>query len=130
MLIVAAAALHDGHRRVLVQRRPAGHPLAGLWEFPGGKIEPGETPEQALVRELAEELGIDVACDDLQPFSFTSATTGVSELLLLLFNCNRWSGDPVPIHADQLAWVDIADLGLLDMPPADNPLVEALQSRV
>ena len=114
---------------MLVQRRPEGRSLAGLWEFPGGKVERGETPQRALVRELLEELDITVSASEVVPFSFATGELGADHLLLLLFTCRRWTGDPVAIHADELAWVPIAALGDLTMPPADRPLVMALQSR-
>jgi 8-oxo-dGTP diphosphatase len=126
-LLVAAAALVDAEGRVLVQRRPAGGPHAGLWEFPGGKVEPGETPADALARELAEELGIAVAPGDCAPAAFAwEGRDGARPLLLLLFRCRRWRGTPRALHADALAWHPPAALETLAMPPADRPLVAAL----
>lgn len=127
LLIVVAAAMIDREGRVLVQQRPPGKPMAGLWEFPGGKIEPGETPEAALARELHEELGIAVTPGHLVPASFASEGLGGRHLLLLLFTLRRWRGDPEPHHASALRWVYPAELRGLAMPPADVPLVDALE---
>ena len=123
---VVAVALIDADARVLVQRRPAGRPMAGLWEFPGGKIEPGETPEGALVRELREELGIAVAPEDMKPLTFASEPIASGHLVLLLYACRRWQGDPAPCHAEAVAWHDVDGLRRLAMPPADGPLIEVL----
>jgi len=129
-MIVVAAALADGRGRVLLQRRPPGRAMAGLWEFPGGKIEPGERPEAALVRELAEELGIAVEAEALSPAAFASADAADGSgrsMLLLLYLCRRWAGEPRALHADALLWVEPGEMPRLPMPPADVPLVEALQ---
>ncbi|MDF0488658.1 (deoxy)nucleoside triphosphate pyrophosphohydrolase [Sphingomonas sp. H39-1-10] len=128
ILLVVAAALTDPHGRILVQRRSAGRAMAGLWEFPGGKVESGEAPEAALVRELAEELGVAVAAADLTALAFATAPIGERTLLLLLYRCERWSGAPRPIDADALDWRRPAALRDLAMPPADLPLVEALDA--
>ncbi len=128
MLMVVAAALVDGDGRVLVQQRPAGKPMAGLWEFPGGKVEPGETPEAALIRELAEELGIDVAANCLAPAAFASEALGARHLLLLLYVCRKWQGTPRAHAATALRWVRPAELFALDMPPADRPLIGLLDA--
>ena len=129
-LFVAAAALIDAQGRVLVQQRPAGTSLAGLWEFPGGKLEPGEAPAAALVRELAEELAIGVSPADLEPVGFADAplpaTNGSRRLILLLYLLRRWEGAPQPLAAAALAWHPPAALDGLAMPPADRPLVAAL----
>ena len=125
---VVAAALIDPTGRVLVQQRPPGKQMAGLWEFPGGKIEPGETPEAALVRELHEELGIAVAERDLAPLTFASETLGDRHLLLLLYVCRVWRGDPVALDAVALSWALPADLRALAMPPADAPFIAALEA--
>lgn len=127
LLLVVAAALIDGEGRVLVQQRPPGKSMAGLWEFPGGKVESGERPEEAVVRELSEELGIVMNEGDLIPGPFVSEPLGESHLLLLLYLCRRWTGDPVAYHATQIAWHPVTDLGALAMPPADIPLVAALK---
>ena len=124
---VVAAALIDPTGRVLVQQRPPGKQMAGLWEFPGGKIEPGETPEAALVRELHEELGIAVAERDLAPLTFASETLGDRHLLLLLYVCRVWRHDPVALDAVALSWALPADLRALAMPPADAPFIAALE---
>lgn len=129
ILPVVAAALVDADGRILMQRRPAGKAHAGLWEFPGGKIEPGETPEQALAREMEEELGIVVAVADFAPLAFASVPAGARTLLLLLYVCERWGGAPQPLEADALTWRRPAALRDLAMPPADLPLVAALEAR-
>lgn len=113
----------DSEGRVLVQQRPPGTAMAGLWEFPGGKIEPGETPEIALVRELHEELGITVAPGDCVPMTFASAGLGSKHLLLLLFRCRMWQGEPRALHASVLRWASLEALYDLPMPPADLPLL-------
>lgn len=130
LLPVVAAALVDADGRVLVQQRPAGKSLAGLWEFPGGKIEPEETPEQALVRELAEELGIatDAAC--LAPATFASAPLGDSHLVMLVYVCRKWRGIPRAVEGGALRWVRPAELYGLDMPPADRPLIGLLDALI
>lgn len=125
-MMVVAAALIDGAGRVLVQQRPAGKALAGLWEYPGGKIEPGETPETALVRELAEELGIMVVPADLVPVTFATGPAGAREMILLLYACRRWAGEPQMLDAAALAWCDIAALRALPMPPADVRFADAI----
>ncbi len=127
---VAAAALVDGQGRVLLAERPAGKPLAGLWEFPGGKIDPGETPEAALVRELHEELGMDVAAADLEPLAFASHPLAAGHLVLLLYLVRRWTGEAQPRIGQRLDWVTIAGMAALAMPPADGPLVSALGERL
>ena len=127
---VVAVALIDREGRVLVQRRPAGKMLAGLWEFPGGKIEPGETPEAALVRELAEELGIVVDPAHLAPAAFASAPLAGRHLLLLLYICRDWAGTPRPLDAEELLWCRPAELHGLAMPPADLPLIAPLEALV
>lgn len=126
LLLVTAAALVAENGQVLLQQRSAHRSMAGLWEFPGGKIESGETPEQALARELAEELGIIVTEDALVPAAFASAPLGESRLLLLLYLVRRWEGEPQPLDAAALRWVTVDDMRDLPMPPADVPLVEAL----
>jgi 8-oxo-dGTP diphosphatase len=126
-LLVVAVAMVDGEGRVLVQQRPPGKPMAGLWEFPGGKVEPGEVPEAALARELAEELGIDVTVEALIPAAFASEGLGGRHLLLLLYTARQWTGTPEPRHASALQWVRPAEMRVLAMPPADVPLVDALE---
>lgn len=124
---VVAAALLDEHGRVLIQRRPAGTALAGLWEFPGGKVEAGESPEQALIRELDEELGIAVAVDSLVPVAFASHRLDARRhMILLLFRCRDWRGAPRALAAAELRWSPVADLHGFAMPPADDVLVAAL----
>lgn len=120
---VVAALLVDSAGRVLVQQRPEGTAMAGLWEFPGGKLEPGETPEAALVRELHEELGIRVDPGDCVPMTFASAALGARHLVLLLFRCQNWRGEPRALHASALRWAAVGELYELPMPPADLPLL-------
>ena len=130
LLPVVAAALVDGDGRVLLQQRPQGKALAGLWEFPGGKIEPGESPEAALVRELAEELGISVAQSCLAPATFASAPVLDRHLLLLLFICRKWEGIPRAIEAPALGWYRPIEMHALAMPPADRPLIGLLEALI
>ncbi len=127
VLLVAACALVDPENRVLLARRPEGKPLAGLWEFPGGKVNPGETPEAALIRELKEELAIDVATACLGPFTFASHTYEKFHLLMPLFLCRRWQGQVTAVEGQALAWVKPARLGDYEVPPADIPLVAMLR---
>lgn len=127
LIIVSAAALIHSDGRVLVQRRPPGSELAGLWEFPGGKLEHGENPETALIRELEEELGIVVDQTSLVPACFASDPLGSRHLLLLLFICRRWAGTPRPLQAAELTWLPLSDLRSLDMPRADRPLIRILE---
>jgi 8-oxo-dGTP diphosphatase len=127
ILLVAACALVDADGRVLLAKRPPGKPLAGLWEFPGGKIEPGETPEGALIRELKEELDIDVAAKCLAPLSFASHSYPEFHLLMPLFVCRRWDGDIAPQQGQELAWVRAQKLADYATPPADEPLKVVLR---
>jgi 8-oxo-dGTP diphosphatase len=126
ILLVAACALVDPDGRVLLARRPPGRPLAGLWEFPGGKVEPGETPEAALIRELKEELDIEVPAKCLAPLSFASHSYPEFHLLMPLYVCRRWKGDIAPLQGQQLAWVRAQKLADYAMPPADEPLKAVL----
>lgn len=128
LLPVVAALLVNAQGEVLVQQRPAGKPMAGLWEFPGGKLEAGESPEKALSRELAEELGISVAPSALVPMTFASAPLDVRHLLLLLFACREWQGEPRALHASGLQWIRPAALDGLAMPPADIPLLPLIRA--
>jgi 8-oxo-dGTP diphosphatase len=123
---VSAVALIDPDRRVLIARRPEGKPLAGLWEFPGGKIETGETPEDALIRELAEELGITVRPACLAPLTFVSFRYDDFHLLMLLYVCRRWEGIVTPREGQTLKWVRPERLREYPMPPADEPLIPHL----
>lgn len=129
-LVVVAAALVDHDGRILIQQRPEGTAMAGLWEFPGGKLEPGETPERALIRELAEELAIDVDQACLAPACFASDRIGDRHLLLLLYVCRKWRGTPVAQHASALRWVRPVELHAVAMPPADKPLIGLLGALV
>ena len=133
MLLVSAVALIDRDGRVLLAQRPEGKAMAGLWEFPGGKIEPGETPETALIRELDEELGINTAASCLAPLNFASHSYSASDnraafhLLMMLYVCRRWQGRPQPIEGGALKWVRPQQLRDYPMPEADIPLIAALQ---
>jgi 8-oxo-dGTP diphosphatase len=127
MKLVAAVALVDLDGRVLIARRPPGKPMAGLWEFPGGKVHEGETPEAALVRELREELGIDTARSCLAPFTFASHRYERFHLLMPLYLCRRWLGTPTPREGQELAWVKANRLADYPMPPADVPLIAMLR---
>ncbi|NRD88922.1 8-oxo-dGTP diphosphatase MutT [Sphingopyxis sp. BSNA05] len=125
-MFVVAAALVDRNGRILVQKRPEGKPMAGLWEFPGGKVERGETPETALVRELKEELGIDVDEADLEPVAFASEALGDRHLILLLYKSRTWAGDVRNAESQDVQWLEIDVIRELPMPPADGPLVQKL----
>ena len=127
IVLVAAVALVDPDGRVLLAERPAGKSMAGLWEFPGGKVNTGETPEAALIRELAEELGIDVTASCLAPFTFASHTYRDFHLLMPRYVCRKWSGTPTAREGQRLAWVRPARLADYPMPPADAPLVASLR---
>lgn len=128
LVLVAAAALFDREGRVLLAQRPDGKPMAGLWEFPGGKLEPGEPPETALVRELREELGIMVREESLKPLNFASFSYPDFHLLMPLFACREWSGDLIPLEKQKISWVKVTDLKRYDAPSADIPLFEHLAS--
>lgn len=127
IVLVAAVALIDSDGRVLLAQRPEGKHLAGLWEFPGGKLAPGETPEQALVRELAEELGIQTDIRCLAPLTFASHAYPDFHLLMPLYICRVWQGIVRPCEGQRLAWVRMADMADYPMPPADLPLVAMLR---
>lgn len=128
LLLVAAAALLDGEGRVLLAQRPEGKNLAGLWEFPGGKVEAGERPEDALVRELHEELGIKVDSSHLRPLAFASHGYDEMHLLMPVWLCDQWQGTPSAREGQKLAWVATERLGEYPMPPADIPLIATIQS--
>jgi 8-oxo-dGTP diphosphatase len=129
-LLVAACALIDTDGRILICKRPAGKQLAGLWEFPGGKVEPGETPEQCLIRELDEELGIKVAQACLAPFVFASHAYESFHLLMPLYLCRRWEGFVTAKEHEALAWVRADQMQDYPMPPADAPLVAWLRDLI
>lgn len=127
LVLVAAAALIDSDGRILLAERPAGKSMAGLWEFPGGKVESGERPEQCLIRELKEELGITVKEDCLAPFAFASHDYGDFHLLMPLFLCRRWEGIVQPQEGQRISWVRTKDLGTYQVPPADVSLIAQLR---
>ena len=126
IVLVAACALVDADGRVLIAERPAGRTMAGLWEFPGGKIEPGERPEETLIRELEEELGIVVREPCLAPLTFASHTYPDFHLLMPLYVCRRWEGFVRSREGQALKWVRPRDLRQYPMPPADEPLIPPL----
>jgi 8-oxo-dGTP diphosphatase len=126
LLLVVSCALVDEDRRVLIAQRPVGKALAGLWEFPGGKLDPGERPEEALIRELKEELGIDVKEACLAPLTFASHAYPDFHLLMPLYICRRWEGVVASREGQALKWVRPAKLRDYPMPPADEPLIPAL----
>ena len=126
-LLVAAIALIDLKGRVLVAQRPEGKAMAGLWEFPGGKVESGEIPEAALIREVQEELGIDITASCLSPFAFASHTYETFHLLMPLYLCRKWEGMMHPREGQALKWVEPKALRDYPMPPADVPLVAMLR---
>lgn len=130
LLLVAACALIDADGRVLLTKRPPGRPLEGLWEFPGGKVEPGETPEAALVRELEEELAIKVAPKCLAPFTFASHAYEEFHLLMPLYVCRRWDGEIRAQLGQEVAWVRANRLADYAMPPADEPLKAMLRDLI
>ncbi|MGP1397430.1 MAG: (deoxy)nucleoside triphosphate pyrophosphohydrolase [Inquilinaceae bacterium] len=127
VVLVVAVALVDGDGRVLLAQRPAGKAMAGLWEFPGGKVHPGETPEAALIRELREELALDTQESCLAPFTFASHRYDRFHLLMPLYLCRVWHGVPAPQEGQALAWVRPSRMGDYPMPPADKPLVAMLR---
>lgn len=127
VILVVAVAMVDHDGRVLLAQRPAGKKMAGLWEFPGGKVETGERPETALVRELKEELGIDTSASCLAPLTFASHGYDDFHLLMPLYVCRVWQGFPVAQEGQQLAWVKPADFENYPMPPADIPLIPVLR---
>ena len=126
-ILVSAVALIDRDGRVLLAQRPTGKSMAGLWEFPGGKVEPGETPEHALIRELEEELGINTWASCLAPLTFASHTYEDFHLLMPLFACRKWEGIPQPREGQTLKWVLPRDFKDYPMPPADIPLIPILR---
>lgn len=126
IVTVAACALIDADGRVLLARRPEGKSMAGLWEFPGGKVEPGETPEETVIRELAEELQIETKVDCLAPLTFASHGYPEFHLLMPLFVCRRFWGTPRPAEGQTLRWVRPREMRSFPMPPADEPLIPFL----
>jgi 8-oxo-dGTP diphosphatase len=130
VLLVAACALCDADGRILIARRPEGKAMAGLWEFPGGKVEANETPEQAIVRELREELGIEPCETCLQPFAFASHPYETFHLVMPLFICRRWDGFVAPQEGQEIAWVRKDKLASYALAPADKPLAAELRDRL
>lgn len=126
-VLVSAVALVDPDGRILIAQRPEGKSMAGLWEFPGGKVEVGETPEAALIRELREELGIDTWASCLAPLTFASHTYDDFHLLMPLFACRKWEGTPIAQEGQALKWVFVRELRDYPMPPADIPLIPILR---
>jgi len=126
LVLVVACALVDADGRVLIAQRPEGKTLAGLWEFPGGKLEPGETLEAALIRELKEELAIDTETACLAPLTFASHAYEEFDLLMPLYVCRKWTGTPRAIEHQAIRWVRAGELRTFDMPPADEPLIAHL----
>ena len=127
IILVAAVALFDKDGRVLIAQRPEGKSMAGLWEFPGGKVEGGETPEAALIRELREELAVDTVESCLAPFTFASHAYEDFHLLMPLYVCRKWEGQVTPMENQQIKWVMPMRLGDYPMPPADKPLIAMLR---
>ena len=127
IVLVVAVALIDPDGRVLLAQRPEGRAMAGLWEFPGGKVEPGEAPEAALIRELREELAVGTWDSCLAPLTFASHAYDDFHLLMPLYACRRWAGTPRPVEGQALAWVRPRDMGGYPMPPADLPLIPVLR---
>ena len=128
LVLVAACALVDTDARVLIAQRPAGRPMAGLWEFPGGKLDAGERPEDTLIRELKEELGIAVEENCLAPLAFASHTYPDFHLVMPLYLCRNWQGTVTPLEGQKLAWVRPNRLRDYPMPPADEPLIAHLMA--
>jgi 8-oxo-dGTP diphosphatase len=126
LLLVVACALVDADNRVLIAQRPEGKQLAGLWEFPGGKLDPGERPEDALIRELAEELSITVKAPCLAPLTFASHAYDDFHLLMPLYVCRKWEGNVIPTEGQAVKWARARDLRNYAMPPADAPLIAPL----
>jgi 8-oxo-dGTP diphosphatase len=126
LVLVAACVFVDEAGAVLITKRPEGKPFAGLWEFPGGKVETGETPEHALVRELKEELGVDIAPDSLSPLTFVSHDYPAFHLVMPIYVCRHWQGVMAANEGQELAWVKPEALSAYAMPPADEPLKETL----
>lgn len=130
LVLVAACALINSQGEVLIAQRPEGKTLAGLWEFPGGKVEPGERPEACLVRELQEELGLSVRHDDLMPLTFASHAYDDFHLMMPLWSCRRWQGTPEGREGQALKWVAPATLYDWPMPPADLPLIAPIIAHI
>jgi 8-oxo-dGTP diphosphatase len=126
-VLVSAIALVDADKRVLLAQRPEGKSMAGMWEFPGGKVEPGETPEATIIREIKEELGVTLCDHCFAPVTFVSHTYENFHLLMMLYIARRWEGIPQSLEGQQLAWKRVHEMDAMPMPPADIPLVAALR---
>ena len=130
IVLVAAVVLVDADNKILLAKRPAGKSMAGLWEFPGGKVKEGETPEFALARELHEELAIETRECCFTPLGFASHSYDDFHLMMPLYACRMWQGNPQPVEGQELTWVNKMDLAKYDMPPADIPLIHQIQDRL
>ncbi len=130
ILLVSAAVLVDGDNRILLARRPQGKHLGGLWEFPGGKLQAGETPEDAVIRELKEELNVHTQAKCLHPLTFASHAYADFHLMMPLYICRKWSGQAEPLEGQELVWVKPVQLRDYPMPPADAPLISAIQDQL
>ena len=130
IILVVACALVDTDRRILMAQRPVGKSMAGLWEYPGGKVEHGETPEEALIRELKEELSINVSASCLAPLSFASHRYEAFHLLMPLYVCRKWEGFVAPAEGQKIGWFSLNELAQLDMPPADAPLTAMIRDMI
>jgi len=130
IILVVACALVDTDRRILMAQRPVGKSMAGLWEYPGGKVEHGETPEEALIRELKEELSINVSESCLAPLSFASHRYEAFHLLMPLYVCRKWEGFVAPAEGQKIGWFSLNELAQLDMPPADAPLTAMIRDMI
>lgn len=130
LVLVSAIAIVDADGRVLLAQRPEGKSMAGMWEFPGGKIEAGESPEVALIREIEEELGLDICDTCIAPVTFVSHEYETSHLLMMLYICRNWEGIPRGLEGQALCWKRPSEMNALAMPPADKPLISALRDAI
>ncbi len=128
-VFISTVVLVNEHNEILIARRPSGKDLAGYWEIPGGKFEPGETAQAAAIREMKEELGIDIAEADLSPFTFLSIEYDAFALVMLVYLTHTWQGAPTPLENQEIAWVSAGELHTYPVPPADIPLIKQLKDR-